>query len=178
MSPPIPCLFSLCSPQRYSFRPELRSLLLFKVNLDSLFQEMGRRPFPLTHNLNLTWFILLTSNVWYPKQMLSLLPGPCPVPGGTSRSGMWKDREQEILHKLYTPNDKDPTQPTPRVGGVTETDSSLGAVRSSSTTTQRLLCSHLKVVPVSAETFSIADHPWSRKFKSIRDGTDFTNALR
>lgn len=113
--------------------------------------------------------------------MLSLLPGPCPVPGGTSRSGMWKDRGQEILHKLYTLNDKDPSQPTPRVGEVTETDSccqsSLGAVPSS-TPTERLLCSHLKMVPVSAETFSIADHPWSRKSKNIRDATDSTNPLR
>lgn len=45
-------LYPACFPSVLhidSFRSELRSLLLFKVNLDSLFQEMGRRPFALTH---------------------------------------------------------------------------------------------------------------------------------
>lgn len=36
----------LHSPYANSFKPELRSLLLYKTNLDSLSQETGRRPFP------------------------------------------------------------------------------------------------------------------------------------
>lgn len=175
-------MLSLRSPHRNPFRPELRSLQLFKINLDSLFQEMGKRPFPGSYNLNLTWCLLPTSKVWYPKQMLSLIAGPCRVHCGTSRCGMWKDRGQEIVHKLYTPNDQDSTQPTPRVGGSQRLSHGVSHLRGRCghplLQLQRLLCSHLKMVPASAEPFNIADHSWSRKSKNIRDGTDSTNPLK